>query len=108
MTSEEFIKKWRDAPLTERAAAHSHFLDLCEVLDEPAPNDADPSGDGYAFERGATKTTGRKGWADVRKRGMLRLGVQEPGRPAGPDQALCPCPSTPVREVFALRRRVGG
>lgn len=39
------------------------------MLDEPAPTDADPKGDWYAFERGATKTTGGDGWADVWKRG---------------------------------------
>jgi len=38
------------------------------MLDEPAPTDADPTGDWYAFERGATKTTGGEGWADVWKR----------------------------------------
>jgi type II restriction/modification system DNA methylase subunit YeeA len=38
------------------------------VLNEPAPTDVDPKGDWYAFERGATKTTGGEGWADVWKR----------------------------------------
>ncbi len=39
------------------------------MLDEPSPTDADPKGEWYAFERGATKTTGGEGWADVWKRG---------------------------------------
>ena len=69
MTADAFIAKWRAAKLTERAAAQSHFIDLCRLLDEPAPADADPSGTFYAFERGATKTTGGDGWADVWKRG---------------------------------------
>jgi type II restriction/modification system DNA methylase subunit YeeA len=56
------------AELKERAAAQSHFIDLCRMLDEPAPTDADPKGEWYAFERGATKTTGGEGWADVWKR----------------------------------------
>src|ERR1700675_3950949 len=30
----------------------------------PAPTDADPMGEWYSFERGATKTTGGEGWAD--------------------------------------------
>ncbi len=38
------------------------------MLDEPAPTDVDPKGEWYAFERGATKTTGGEGWADVWKR----------------------------------------
>ncbi|WP_342726087.1 DNA methyltransferase [Bradyrhizobium sp. B097] len=68
MTPDEFIRKWKNVELSERAAAQSHFIDLCRVLDEPAPTDADPKGDWYAFERGATKTTGGEGWADVWKR----------------------------------------
>lgn len=69
MTPEEFIKKWQAAELKERAAAHSHFIDLCRMLGEPAPTDVDSKGDWYCFERGATKTTGGEGWADVWKRG---------------------------------------
>lgn len=65
----QFIEKWKAVDLTERSAAHSHFLDLCQLLDEPAPTDVDPKGEWYCFERGATKTTGGEGWADVWKRG---------------------------------------
>jgi type II restriction/modification system DNA methylase subunit YeeA len=68
VTPDQFIAKWKTAELKERAAAHSHFIDLCRLLDEPAPTDADPTGEWYAFERGATKTTGGEGWADVWKR----------------------------------------
>jgi type II restriction/modification system DNA methylase subunit YeeA len=64
----DFISKWKAVDLTERAASHSHFIDLCRLLDEDAPTDADPDGSWYCFERGATKTTGGKGWADVWKR----------------------------------------
>jgi type II restriction/modification system DNA methylase subunit YeeA len=69
VTPEEFVAKWKLSELTERSAAQSHFIDLCRVLDEPAPTDADQKGEWYAFERGATKTTGGEGWADVWKRG---------------------------------------
>lgn len=69
MTPDQFISKWKNADLKERAAAQSHFIDLCRVLNEPAPTDVDPTGDFYAFEKGATKTTGGEGWADVWKRG---------------------------------------
>jgi type II restriction/modification system DNA methylase subunit YeeA len=69
MTPDQFIAKWKVSELKERSAAQSHFIDLCRMLDEPAPTDADPTGDWYAFERGATKTTGGEGWADVWKRG---------------------------------------
>lgn len=68
MTPDQFIAKWKATELKERSAAQSHFIDLCRLLDEPAPTDADPTGEWYAFERGATKTTGGEGWADVWKR----------------------------------------
>ena len=61
MTPNAFIEKWKAATLTERSAAQSHFIDLCRMLDEPAPTDADPRGEFYAFERGATKSTGGEG-----------------------------------------------
>jgi type II restriction/modification system DNA methylase subunit YeeA len=71
MLATDFIAKWRAADLTERAAAQSHFRDLCDLLGEQAPTDADPKGEWYAFEKGATKTTGGEGWADVWKRGCF-------------------------------------
>lgn len=61
--------KWRAAELKERSSAQEHFLDLCRVLGEPSPATADPTGDFYCFERGATKASGGDGWADVWKRG---------------------------------------
>ena len=71
VTPEQFIKKWKSSTLTERAASQSHFIDLCALLDEPTPTDVDPTGENYAFERGANKTTGGEGWADVWKRGCF-------------------------------------
>lgn len=69
MTPEQFISKWKGSTLTESQAAQTHFNDLCALLDEPTPAAADPRGEWYCFERGATKTTGGEGWADVWKRG---------------------------------------
>ena len=69
LTVDAFVRKWRAVELKERSAAQEHFIDLCHVLDEPTPAEADPSGDFYCFERGATKTSGGEGWADVWKRG---------------------------------------
>ena len=71
MTPNEFILKWRDNPLTERQASHTHFIDLCKLLDEPAPYDPGTDPDSYCFEKGATKITGSDGWADVWKRGAF-------------------------------------
>ncbi len=69
MTPQEFIGKWRDSQLKERSAAQSHFNDLCALLGERTPTEADPEGSWYAFEKGTTKTGGGEGWADVWKRG---------------------------------------
>lgn len=71
MTPREFIAKWHNSPLKERAAAQAHFLDLCRLLDEPTPADTDPTGKDYGFEVGASKTTGGNGFADVFKRGCF-------------------------------------
>jgi type II restriction/modification system DNA methylase subunit YeeA len=71
MTPQFFINKWRRAELTERAGAQSHFNDLCALLDEPTPTDADPAGQWFAFEKGAIKTGGGQGWADVWKKGCF-------------------------------------
>ncbi len=71
MTPAEFIANWRDNPLTERQASQTHFIQLCRLLDEPAPYDAGTDPASYCFEQGATKTTGAEGWADVWKRGAF-------------------------------------
>jgi hypothetical protein len=93
MHASDFISTWRSVDLTERAAAQSHFCELCALLGEETPIEADRKGEWYAFEKGATKTTGGQGWADVWKRGyfgweytrlgrclearVFRLGIQE-------------------------------
>ncbi len=66
-----FVAKWQRSTLTERSAAQQHFLDLCAVLDEPTPAMADPDGSFYTFEKGARKTAGGGGWADVWKRSYV-------------------------------------
>ena len=68
MTPYDFIAKWRAAELKERSASQEHFIDLCRLLGEPTPAEADPTGEAYCFERGARKDTGGNGWADVWKR----------------------------------------
>ena len=71
VTVPAFIAKWSASRRTERAAAQEHFIDLCRLLGEQTPNEADPTGEDYAFEKGATKTSGGQGWADVWKRGRF-------------------------------------
>ena len=41
------------------------------MLGYPTPNQADPTGDTYAFEKGAEKTDGGDGFADVWKKGFF-------------------------------------
>ena len=65
MTPAEFVKKWAASQQKETAASKEHFIDLCRLLGERTPNEVDPSGDFYAFEKGAEKTTGGDGFADV-------------------------------------------
>jgi len=63
MNPAEFVRKWSASRRPERAASQEHFINLCQLLHEPSPNE-DPTGEHYAFEKGATTPEG-DGWADV-------------------------------------------
>ena len=65
MTPTEFINKWRHVELKERSASQSHFNDICRLLEIEDPITADPKGEWFTFEKGASKTGGGEGWADV-------------------------------------------
>lgn len=67
LTPQAFAKRWRQSKLTERAASQSHFIDLCRMLGQQTPTEADPDGDFYTFERRVSKTgsSAGKGFADV-------------------------------------------
>lgn len=78
MTPQQFIAKWQRANLSERSACQQHFLDLCDLLGQPKPAEADPDGSWYTFEKGVKKTEGGDGWADVRMRD--RFGWEYKGR----------------------------
>lgn len=69
MTPQQFIAKWRHVELKERSASQSHFNDLCCLLGVDDPVTADPRGDWFTFEKGASKTSGGEGWADVWRKG---------------------------------------
>lgn len=69
LTLLEFIDVWQRATLSERAAAQSHFIGLCDVLGQPRPAEDDQEGKTYTFEKGVTKTLGGEGFADVWMRG---------------------------------------
>lgn len=65
MTPQQFIDKWRKVELKERTASQSHFIDLCHLLGLDDPVTADGTGDWFTFEKGAPKSGGGEGWADV-------------------------------------------
>lgn len=71
MTPQQFVAKWRGVTLKERSAAQEHFIDLCRLLNHPTPAEADPTGQRFTFEAGATKQSGGQGWADVWKKGFF-------------------------------------
>jgi len=64
-TPQQFIAKWQAAQLGECAACQQHFLDLCDLLGQPKPAEADPDGAWYTFEKGVRTTTDGNGFADV-------------------------------------------
>ena len=68
ISASEFAAKWKGSTRNERAAAQEHFIDLCRMLGVETPNEADATGDWYAFEKGAEKQDGGDGFADVWKR----------------------------------------
>ncbi|MHA6891404.1 class I SAM-dependent DNA methyltransferase [Ralstonia pseudosolanacearum] len=78
MTPQQFINKWAGSQLTERQACQQHFLDLCELVNHPKPAEVDKTGTTFCFERGATKTGGGHGWADVWKRGYFAFEYKRP------------------------------
>lgn len=70
MDVHEFIRKWAASKGAERSTAQEHFIDICRLLGEQTPNEADPGHTRYAFEKGA-KTLDGDGWADVWLKGQF-------------------------------------
>ena len=68
LTPREFAQKWGDNTQKESSTSREHFIDLCRMLGEPTPNEADPTGSQYAFEKSVTKAAGGDGFADVWKK----------------------------------------
>ncbi|MDP1750087.1 MAG: class I SAM-dependent DNA methyltransferase, partial [Reyranella sp.] len=73
MTPEDFIAKWRGVELSEVAASHDHFNELCELLELGKPTDEDPKGEWFAFEKAVPKggKGGGPGFADVWRKGCF-------------------------------------
>jgi type II restriction/modification system DNA methylase subunit YeeA len=86
MTAAEFKKKWSRAQGKETSAYQEHFTDLCRLLGEQTPNEADPSGtDFFCFQKRVVKDAElfemhetpdaseptERGFADVWKKGCF-------------------------------------
>ncbi|MBI4326181.1 MAG: class I SAM-dependent DNA methyltransferase [Chloroflexi bacterium] len=86
MTAAEFKKKWHRYQGTETSGYSEHFNDLCRLLGQPTPAEADPSGrdffcfqkrvlkDAELFERpetGEAAEPSERGFADVWKKGCF-------------------------------------
>jgi len=83
MTPAEFKKKWSRYSGKETSAYQGHFDDLCRLLEQPTPAEADPSGsDLFCFQKRVVKDAelfelhetgvetepGERGFADVWKK----------------------------------------
>lgn len=74
LTPQQFAERWSKSTLSERSGSQQHFIDLCRMLGQPTPAEADPDGNFYAFEKGVKKSGGEgagKGFADVWHRGRF-------------------------------------
>ena len=77
----DFLNKWGSGGLgyhlNERQGAQQHFVELCAVLDVPAP----VGGEDYVFEKGTLSLGQRRGFADVFKRSHFAWEYKAPGKP---------------------------
>jgi type II restriction/modification system DNA methylase subunit YeeA len=80
MTPQEFVEKWSSSTLRERQGSQEHFIDICRMLDEQTPAEADPTGHVYCFDAGAEKTIGRDGFADVWKKDCFAWEYKGPNK----------------------------
>ena len=71
MNPYDFSKKWGRAQLSESAGSQEHFIDICRMLGESTPAEADPDGEFFTFEKSLKKETGASGFADVWRSGCF-------------------------------------
>jgi len=86
VTPTEFKQKWKASSLKEKSASQEHFIDLCRMLGQQTPAQADPKGEWFCFEKGAKMTGGGDGWADVWMRHHFAIEYKTKGKNL--DQAL--------------------
>jgi hypothetical protein len=78
--AQAFVEKWERVTLNERAVAQSHFNDLCHLLGQQGPIEADPDGTYYRFEKPLTKVGGKAGFADVWRKDRYAFEYKTRGR----------------------------
>jgi hypothetical protein len=57
-TPQDFVSKWKRVTSREKQTYQEHFIDLCHLVNDQTPNEADPTGKRVAFEMGAAETSG--------------------------------------------------
>ena len=66
MTGAEFKRKWGRFTGKESAAYQEHFTDLCDLLQQPTPAHADPSGsEFFCFQKRVVKDAELSGLSEV-------------------------------------------
>ena len=98
MTAAEFKRKWARYQGKETSAYQEHFSDLCRLLGQPTPNEADPSGaDFFCYQKRVVKDAelfdadapdaepGERGFADVWKKSCF--GWEYKGKKKNLDEA---------------------
>lgn len=83
LSAAAFISKWgpggKSYRLGERQGAQAHFIDLCQLLGVPTPDDPET----YCFERGFRGIANGRGFADVWKRGNFAWEYKAPNGDLG-------------------------
>jgi hypothetical protein len=92
--ADRFVEKWSNSQLSERAASHEHFIDLCRLFDQPTPASADATGAEYTFEKPVKVTLsaskgskGDAGFVDVWKKGCFAWEYKRKGKYKNLDEA---------------------
>jgi len=65
MNIDAFIQRWSQSTLREQQAAQSHFNEVCALVGQTPPTQADPRGIFFTFEEQVAKPDGSMGRADV-------------------------------------------
>ncbi|MGJ3237354.1 MAG: type IIL restriction-modification enzyme MmeI, partial [Anaerolineae bacterium] len=78
----EFVDRWRNTQLTERASYQAHFMDLCRMVGYSTPDGSgkDAQGNDFVFEYSLKKLGGSQGFADVYLQKHFAIEYKAPGK----------------------------